>query len=76
MSTFNDAIAKLEGKFVQVGTQGEWTDKGQLQSIGQDHLVLAQPNSERVIVVKISALEYIKEIPSPTVTRSAGKVAK
>jgi hypothetical protein len=70
MSTFIEAISKLEGKFVEVGTQGEWADKGQLRSIGQDHIVLVQPNSERMIVVRMGSLEYVKEIPAPAPVRS------
>ena len=76
MSTFLDAIAKLEGKFVEVGTQGEWSDKGQIHSVGQDHLVLLQPNSDRLIVVKIAALEYIKELPVPGGGRVTGRSTK
>ena len=76
MSTFLDLISKLEGKFVEVGTAGEWSDKGQLQTVGQDHLVLLQPNSDRIVVVKIAAIEYIKEIAMPGPPRTGGRVTK
>ena len=69
MSTFQDAISNLLGKYVEVGTAGEWADKGELKSIGNDHLILQQPNSERAIIVKLDAIEYIKELPSPGATR-------
>ena len=76
MSTFLDLISKLEGKFVEVGTTGEWSDKGQLQTVGQDHLVLLQPNSDRIVVVKIAAIEYIKEIAMPGPARTSGRMTK
>ena len=76
MSSFLDVVAKLEGKFVEVGTQGEWSDKGKLQSVGQDHLVLLQPNSDRIIIIKLGSLEYIKEIPMPGPVRSGGRTVK
>jgi hypothetical protein len=69
MSTFIDAIGKLRGKLVEVGTQGEWADRGELQSVSADHLVLQQAGSERIIIVKVDALEYVKEVP-PSTARS------
>lgn len=69
MPTFQDAIAKLKGRFVEVGTQGEWSDRGELQTVAEDHLILAQQNSERITVVRLAALEYIKELPPPSGTR-------
>jgi hypothetical protein len=76
MSKFFEAIAKMEGKFVEVGTQGEWTDKGQVHSVSPDHVVLLQPNSDRLIIVKMDALEYVKEIPAPGSARVTGRIAK
>lgn len=62
MSTFQEAISNLKGKLVEVGTRGEWADRGELLSVASDHLVLLQSNSERKTIIRFEALEYIKEL--------------
>ncbi|MEW6733325.1 MAG: hypothetical protein AB1489_18505 [Acidobacteriota bacterium] len=74
MSAFLDAISNLRGRLVEVGTQGEWSDKGELQTVAQDHIVLSQLGSDRVIIVKIDTIEYIKELPPNQ--RNVTRIAK